>query len=77
MLKVVGSCRQEAAAQLAIIPVATSCHIGQAADADPEGAGGGIRHNVADCGVVHVVIGDYGSKGLTIGHFDYVSLILI
>ena len=46
-------------------------------DADPEGAGGGIRHDVADCRVVHVVIGDYGLKGLTIGHFDYVSLILI
>jgi hypothetical protein len=67
----------ETTAKMAIVPEATCGHIGQASDADPEGAASTICHEVADSRVIHGEVGDYGSEGQITGHCDLVSLILI
>jgi hypothetical protein len=62
---------------MAIVPEATCGHIGQASDADLEGAASTICHKVADSRVIYGEVGDYGSEGQITGHCDLVSLILI
>jgi hypothetical protein len=62
---------------MAIVPKATCSHIGQASDADLEGAASTIYYKVANSRVIYGEVGDYGSEGQITGYCYLVSLILI
>jgi hypothetical protein len=62
---------------MAIVPKATCGYIGQASNADLEGAVSTICYKVADSRVIYSEVGNYRSEGQITGHCYLVSLILI